>query len=60
MEITVRKIGDYCDVKIEYWGTAIDLGMHNFQQSVDLARKFEEASDELLSGWSENKKPPCK
>jgi len=57
MEIKIRKVSkEYLDVSVEYWGTKIDIGLQNESDAKKLAAIFENAADELQSGWPETVK----
>ena len=50
MQIEIRKVPPFLEVVLLHQCTKIDLGLLDKKERVELARQFEAASDELLSG----------
>lgn len=50
MEFRIRKNSIYLDVSIREGGTVIDLGLLDDKERIELARKLEEAVDDLMAG----------
>ncbi len=50
MEFRIRKNGKYLDVSLHDGGTVIYLGLLDDKERIDLARKLEEAVDDITDG----------
>ena len=48
MEIIVRKLGKFKEVRIETDTASVDIGVFDAPECAKLAYKFEEAADELV------------
>ena len=53
MEIIVRKLHRYLEVRIVDGQTTLDLGFHDENQRRELAAVFSNARDELLDGMED-------
>jgi hypothetical protein len=56
MEIKVRKNYLYKSLKIEEGNTAIDFGLLNAGECIELAAAFKQAAEDLEEGYVENSK----
>jgi hypothetical protein len=50
MEIKIRKLTAFHEVKISDGSTIIDLGLHNVAERRQLAKALTDAAEELLEG----------